>query len=772
MITKKYPIKGMHCASCKALIEKSVAGKSGVESVLVNYAAEEMKISYDSNVISEKQIGEAVSSNGDYEMIYGKKAEKYVINADQEKREELAAHTQKLTWVGIATIPFVVMMIMMTTTYIGWTQPLHDMLGMVMLPWSDTSVPLSWIIQFLLVTPLLFIGGGQFFTSAWSAFRNGSANMDTLVALGTGTAWLYSTIITFSPEFIAAEGLTIDVYFEASAFIVFFVLLGRNLEERARYKTRLGVKKLMGLQVKKALVVRHSRELSIEVDAVVKGDIVIVKPGTRVPLDGIIVEGRGVLDESMITGEPLPITKKIGDDVIGGTINKSGSLQFRVTKVSSETMLAQIIAMVEEAQGSQAPIQKLADRVAGIFVPAVVVIALIVFCFWVFVAPSFALIPPTITPLQFGIYVVISILIIACPCALGLATPTAIMVGVGRGALSGILIKDASALERAYNVRTILFDKTGTITKGMPAVVDTLFFADRKRSLILAFALEKKSEHPIADAMVTYCEKEGAMERTVREITDFHVIEGGGIRARVDGSSVCMISGTQAKVKRELRAEAVTFIQEKQQKGYSIAVQIVDAKVAAIYAIADEVKDTSRKAIAQLQKDHITTVMLTGDSDLAAKSIAKEVGIDHVVADVLPHEKNDVVQKARMDASKGELVAMVGDGINDAPALARADVGIAMGTGTDVAIETSDIVIVKGSLYKVAEAIHLSRMTMRVIKQNLGWAFGYNIVAIPIAAGVLYVSFDILLSPVIASVAMALSSVSVVVNSLRLRYMK
>lgn len=773
MITKKYPIKGMHCASCKTLIEKNVSREKGVTNVFVNYAAEEMKVSYDECITNEEHIGAAVSSIGDYEMFYGKRAVAHAIDTDQEKMQELAVHSRKLMWIGIATLPFVVMMILMATTYFGWTQSLHEMLGMVTLPWSDTPVPVSWIIQFILATPILFIGGGQFFRSAWSALKKRSANMDTLVALGTGTAWMYSTIITFFPGLIVAQGLTIDVYFEASVFIVFFILLGRNLEERARYKTRRGVKKLMGLQVKNALVVRDGQELTTAISAVVKDDIVIVKPGARVPLDGEIVQGSGVLDESMITGESLPIAKIVGDDVIGGTINNSGSFRFRVTKLSTETVLAQIIAMVEDAQGSQAPIQKLADRVAAVFVPIVVVIAISVFCFWVFIAPSFELIPTNIAPLQFGIYVAISVLIIACPCALGLATPTAIMVGVGRGANKGILIKDASALERAYNVRTVLFDKTGTITKGTPAVVKTVFFDDQQRSLATACALEKQSEHPIANAMVVYCDNEGEdTKKEALDIVDFEVIDGGGISALVDGSHVRMISGARAQVEQALSAEAVKFIAKQQEKGHSIAVQIVDKEVIAIYAIADEVKNASKSAISQLHRDHITTVMLTGDSERAAHAIAQEVGIDRVIADVLPQEKEQTVKDALQASQEGDLVAMVGDGINDAPALARADVGIAMGTGTDVAIETSDIVIVKGSLDKVAEAIHLSRATMRVIKQNLGWAFGYNIIAIPIAAGVLFVTFDILLSPVIASMAMALSSVSVVMNSLRLRYVK
>ncbi len=763
-----YRVDGMHCASCKIALEKKLQERDGVVRAEVNYATGEARVTYDEESVTPRDLADVVRSAGDYtlEVEDGEQSDKHI-------HEQLHSVQRLVLWVGIGLLPFVFMMMWNVGAYFVNGVSLQHMLGSVHLPWLSVETPWLWIVQFIIATPILFIGGKTFFSSAWRALLGRSANMDTLVALGTGTAWLYSTVITMAPFF----GFSIssrDVFFEAAVFIVFFILLGRYLEARARQRTRDGVQKLIALQAQDALVMRGGEEVTVPIADVLLNDIVIVKPGQKIPLDGVIVEGNALIDEAMVTGESLPVQKSVGDNVIGSTIITTGSVRVRIIRIGDDTVLAQIIRLVEEAQGSQAPIQKLADTVAGIFVPIVIGIAVVAFLFWFFVAPSLGIISDGNT-VEFALYVMVTILVIACPCALGLATPTAIMVGTGRGAQRGILIKDAQAIEEAHKINTVVFDKTGTITKGSPHVEESIFYADKTRALVQALLLERKSEHPLAQALIAYADKNLDQDPNTFDVsvTGFQVIDGSGVRGDVGTVSVALISPRATKeVVGDIPNRILSDIEKLQNEGYTVVIQSADDAIVALYAFSDQIKEESVEAISALHNLGIKTIMLTGDNESAARHVAQKVGIDHVIAQVIPAQKDAVISDIKNTLPMGALVAMVGDGINDAPAIARADIGIAMGTGTDVAIASGDIVIVKGSLMKVVDAISLSRATMRVIKQNLVWAFGYNIIALPIAAGVLYPFSGILLSPVIASIAMALSSVSVVLNSLRLRKIK
>lgn len=783
MKKEQYPIVGMHCASCKQLIEKMVNKLEGVEEVNVNYASETMSISYDDNEVSLEEIGQAVKSAGGYELVGGTLASppeakkiKHEMHNDHQnhatalKKEEYQKLKRTVTWVGVGSIPFIFLMIIHGLASVGAISMMHAPFGFLEFSGSAYNINLLFLIQFLIATPILFVGGKQFYVSTWRALKVRAANMDTLIALGTFTAWAFSTLVTFVPTLFG--DVASDVFYEAAVFIVFFILLGRMLEARAKAKTSDAVKALFELQAKEAVVIRNGTEKKIPVSEVLKGDTIVVRPGEKIPVGGIITSGASTIDESMVTGESIPVEKKNGDSVIGATINKTSTFQFIAERVGEDTMLSQIIRMVEEAQGTTAPIQKLADKVSGVFVPIVILIAVVAASFWLLIAPNLGWVAADTSTIQLAVYIATTILIIACPCALGLATPTAVMVGTGKAASKGILIKDAEALEKAHSIHTIVFDKTGTLTKGEPEVTDVLF-ADgesEQEQLSRAYAVEHLSEHPLSDAIAVYAEEKGV--KTDLDVTDFRAVEGRGVSGKIAGKNVLLgnnrlMDEEDIKLDEQLAEKANAFISE----GKTTIYMAVAGIHVGIFALADTVKEESKKAIDTLHALGIQVAMMTGDNQKTAEAIGSQLGIDTVIAEVLPADKANKIKELQANNPEA-IVAMVGDGINDAPALAQADIGIAMGTGTDVAIEAGDVVLVKGTLDKVIETIQVSKMTLRVVKQNLFWAFGYNVVAIPIAAGILYPGFELLLSPIIASAAMAFSSISVVTNSLRLKMMK
>jgi len=719
---------GMTCAACANRIEKGLNNVEGVSKAAVNFAAEKATVEFDPAVTSVTELLKAVKKLG-YEA-------RLEVDEDTEKNErEMAIKRQKLKFIVsvLLSLPLVSAMFF----------EIFD------LQYQITEILTNKYLQFVLATPVQFIIGWQFYTGAYKALKNGSANMDVLVAMGTSAAYIYSFANTFF-----TEGM---LYYETSAVLITLILLGKLLEAVAKGKTSEAIKALMNLQARTAVVIREGKEVEIPVEEVEIGDIVIVKPGEKIPVDGIVIEGTSAVDESMLTGESIPVDKKIGDEVIGATINKQGSFKFKATKVGKDTALAQIIKIVEEAQGSKAPIQRFADVISGYFVPAVVVIAVITFLVWYFLlepkagfdAFSWALINFT------------AVLVIACPCALGLATPTSIMVGTGKGAESGILFKGGEHLEKAHKMTAIVLDKTGTITKGEPELTDVIAlepFSEEELLKITAGA-ERVSEHPLGQAIV-----KGARERDLElsEPQDFEAIAGHGIKVSVEGRKV-LIGNRKLIHENNISVDKLQSNMEKlEQQGKTAMLVAIDGKPAGLIAVADTIKESSREAIEKLKSLGLKVWMITGDNERTAQAIAKQVGIDNVLAEVLPEDKAKEVEKL-MD--KGETVGMVGDGINDAPALATADVGIAIGTGTDVAMEAADITLVRGDLNSIADAINLSHATMRNIKQNLFWALIYNSLGIPVAAiG--------LLSPIIAGAAMAFSSVSVVTNALRLKRWK
>lgn len=770
MKKETYPVVGMHCAACKQLIEKMISKIDGVSSVSVNYAAEQVHLEYDPKKVSLADLKNAVKQAGSYTLVAEttesnkQTSEGQHDHAQMLKKQEYERLRRTVTWVGIGSIPFILMMINMVLVSLGLSNPIHAPFGTLSLDGGDYSLNVFFVTQFLIATPILFVGGKQFFSSAWNAIQVKSANMDTLIVLGTLTAWIFSTLVTFAPGLFG--DIATDVFYEAAVFIVFFILLGRLLEARAKTKANDAIKKLLELQAKYATVLKNGKEVKMPVEQVSIGDTILVRPGEKIPVDGIITKGSSTLDESMITGESLPVEKKQGDTVIGATLNKTGSFQFKATKVGSDTMLANIIQMVEDAQGSTAPIQKKADAISAIFVPAVICVAIVAYIFWAFVASQLGFIPADTSAMQLSVYIAATVLIIACPCALGLATPTAVMVGTGKAALQGILIKNAESLERANEIHTIVFDKTGTLTKGKPEVTD--FFYDEtyeeKKIREFAYILEKPSEHPLSIAITEYTETE-----TDKEISQFKAIEGKGVFGIAEKKKIYI--GNQLLLEEHgITLNDMLFNKSEplRDQGKGIVHMAINKMHVASFAVADSIKETSLKAISDLREMGIQTVMLTGDNKKTAHAIAQQLEISRVIADVLPGEKANIIKTLQQE-NPNAVIAMVGDGINDAPALAQADIGIAMGTGTDVAIESGDVVLVKGTLDKVVETIELSHLTVSTIKQNLWWAFGYNTVAIPVAAGILYPSFTLLLSPVIASAAMAFSSLSVLFNSLRLK---
>jgi Cu+-exporting ATPase len=620
-----------------------------------------------------------------------------------------------------------------------------------------------------------FWAGWRFYKGAWGALKHGTTDMNTLIAVGTSAAYIYSVVATLFPSLFTSNGLMAHVYFDTSSAIITLILLGRYLEARAKGQTSEAIKKLIGLQPKTAAVFRDGQEQQIPIDEVISGDLVLVKPGERVPVDGILREGYSSLDESMITGESIPVEKKPGDEVIGATINKTGSFKFEATKIGKDTTLARIVRLVEEAQGSKAPVQKLADVIASYFVPIVIGIALVTFAVWFFFGPS-----PTLT---YAFLNFVAVLVIACPCALGLATPTAIIVGTGKGAEYGILIRSADTLERAHKINAVLLDKTGTLTMGKPAVTDIINAGSYSKDdvLRLAASAEKNSEHSLAEAIVKQASEKNL---ALSPATDFNAMPGFGIEAVVDGKKLLLGNLKLMQERKialdgqEVRANELWF------EGKTVMFAAIDGKAAGLIALADTIKPDAVNVVRQLHKMGIEVAMVTGDNQRTAEAIAKQAGIDRVFADVLPEHKADEVKKLQ---AEGKVVAMVGDGINDAPALAQADVGIALGTGTDVAMETGDITLIRGELNGIVTAITLSKRTLTTIRQNLFWAFAYNVILIPVAAGVLYFVFrngtvpaglhfilgdNGFLNPIMAAAAMALSSITVVTNSLRLRTFK
>jgi Cu+-exporting ATPase len=772
-----FPIVGMHCASCKLLIEKTISKLDGVKSVQVNYSSELMSIEYDDTLVTISDLKSAVSRAGSYKLVADSEGDLVLADPSQSEKlehkasilraKEFAAIKMKLMIAGLIAIPFIYVMLRMILINVGSIPMDMAPLGFVF-----GELNLYYLIQFLLSTIVVFYAGSDFFKSAWVALKVRAANMDTLISLGAFTGWFYSAVVTFFPQLFS--NIETDVYFEASVFIVFFILLGRLLEMRAKGQASDAVHKLFELQVKDALRIVKGKAVLTAIKDIKVGDILLVKPGSKVPLDGVVTKGKSSVDESMVTGESLPVSKEEGDEVIGSTINRTGSFEFRVNKVGKDTLLSQIIKMVSEAQASTPPVQKLADRISSVFVPVVIVIAILAFIFWAFLAGPLGLLGDIGSSLELAVVIASSVLIIACPCALGLATPTAIMVGVEKGAKQGILFKNSQALELIDKVKVVVFDKTGTLTKGAPEVVSHMLVSQAKEKDVYLNikSIEDLSEHPLALALSDFSVKAlGVFFKKNREVKQFENTEGAGVSAEINGKKV-LIGNLKFLKDNEIDLDPILVKEADKyaRNGYSVVYYSIGGRLEAVFSIADTLKDDARLVIKRLEQLGIKTVMLSGDNAITANRIAKEVGIKEVIAEVLPQDKQQKIKDLQR-LHQGELIAMVGDGINDAPALAQADVGISMGTGTDIAISAGDIILINGNLNTIVESIEISRLTLSVIKQNLFWAFGYNIIAIPVAAGILYPGLHLLLSPVIASSAMALSSVSVVSNSLRLRGM-
>ncbi|MHA2494891.1 MAG: heavy metal translocating P-type ATPase [Candidatus Hodarchaeales archaeon] len=758
-------ITGMHCASCVATIEKGLQEVPGVSSASVNLTTNRAKVQFDPSQVDLATLISAVEKVG-----YGaEELREEGSFADQEKaarEREIKKWRNSLIFASIFSIPtFFITMIAM-----GWPA-VPGLTDWFMETELVRHLLVMDVILFLLATPVQFIVGWPFYRSSYKALLNKTANMDLLVALGTSAAYFYSVFAMFYP--VIEPSYESEVFFETAALLITFVVLGKYLEAVAKGRTSEAIKKLMGLQAKTARVVRDGQELEIDVDDVVVGDLVMVRPGEKIPVDGRVVEGQSSVDESMITGESIPVFKKSGDEVIGATINGNGLLKFEATKVGKDTTLAQIVKLVEDAQASKAPIQKFADYISARFVPAVVLIALATFAIW-FSLFALGIIPQSKLPagtstFLFPFLLGIAVLVIACPCALGLATPTAIMVGTGKGAENGILIKGGEALETAHRIDTIVFDKTGTITIGKPDVVDVIVFNEMTEDDLISVSasVEKGSEHPLGEAVVRAAEDRNL---DIKSPEDFTAIPGHGVRAKIDGQTV--ILGNKKLMADEnisIAEKTVEKLVRLESEGKTVLIVAEKDRIVGLIAIADQMKEYSKEAIAQLQKMGIETVMITGDNQRTANAIAREVGIERVLAEVLPGEKADAVRKLQAD---GKKVAMVGDGINDAPALAQSDLGIAIGSGTDIALETGDVILIKDDLRDVVTAIELSRKTMRKIKENMFWALGYNSAGIPIAAGILFLPLGLTLPPALAAFAMAMSSVSVVSNSLLLKRFK
>ncbi|MBD6617670.1 copper-translocating P-type ATPase [Komarekiella sp. 'clone 1'] len=782
MDTLTLKLRGMSCASCANNIEKAIRSVSGVIDCNVNFGAEQATINYDRKRTNLEKIQAAIDAAGysSYSL-----QEELSGEDDVEKASRQAEQRQLTLKVVVGSVISILLFVGSLPMMTGLHLPLIP--GFLHDPW----------VQFLLTTPIQFWCGGSFYRNGWKAFKRHTATMDTLIALGTSAAYLYSLVVTIFPGFFIAQGLMPHVYYEVAAIVITLILVGRLLENRAKGQTSEAIRKLIGLQARDARVIRDGVEMDVPIAEVRINDVILVRPGEKIPVDGEVIAGASTVDEAMVTGESLPVSKQPGDEVIGATINKTGSFQFRVTRVGKDTFLAQIVKLVQQAQGSKAPIQRLADQVTGWFVPAVIAIAIATFVIWFIFMGNVTL--ATITT--------VGVLIIACPCALGLATPTSVMVGTGKGAENGILIKGAQSLELAHKIQTIVLDKTGTLTQGKPTVTDFVTVngtADNNeiQLLQLAATVERNSEHPLAEAVVKYAQTQQVSLTAMPGVTDFAAYAGSGVQGIVANCFVQI--GTQRWL-TELGINTAALQEYKdtwEAAGKTVILIAVDGQIQGIIAIADALKPSSATAVKALQKLCLEVVMLTGDNRKTAEAIAQQVGIKQVFAEVRPDQKAAIIQSlqgeqrgrgageqrsrgaggelitlnsarakrpATANSTQHSIVAMVGDGINDAPALAQADVGIAIGTGTDVAIAASDITLISGDLQAIVTAIQLSRATINNIKQNLFFAFIYNVIGIPIAAGILFPIFGWLLNPIIAGAAMALSSLSVVSNALRLR---
>jgi len=740
-------ITGMHCTSCAGLIEKQLKKISGVTEANVNFASEKASIVYDSGLVKTSDLLSAVERAG-----YTGEIETEELSKNQSARQEAEIKKQwnKFIFSFILSAPMIYFMLLDFFKF---------------LPGSNFLFPYIGIVSFILATPVQFYFGSSFYKGMISALKMKTFNMDSLIAIGTSVAYFYSVVnfvgyYAINNSFIGLIGEKIpDLYFETAAFLITFVILGKFLEAKAKGRTSEAIKKLMGLQAKTARVIRNGETIDIPVEEVVKNDIILVRPGEKIPVDGVIIKGSSAIDESMITGESLPVEKHIDDNVIGGTINKLGSFEFCATRIGSETTLSQIIRLVEAAQGSKAPIQVVADRISAWFVPAVIGIAILTFVVWFFVLGS---------TLSFALMAFTSVIVIACPCALGLATPTAIMVGTGVGAEHGILIKGGEPLESASTINTVIFDKTGTITKGKPEVTDVedLGSIDEEEVAIISASLEKQSEHPLAEAIVNYAEEE---KYTLREVEGFEAIPGHGVKGKI--AKIEYYLGNRKLITSTLNLSIDKFerkLERLEDQGKTAMILASKKEILGIVAVADTVKETSKEAVEMLKKKGIEVWMITGDNQRTANAIGMQVGITNILAEVLPQNKAEEVKKLQ---NMGKKVAMVGDGINDAPALAQANLGIAMGSGTDVAMETGGIVIIKNDLRDVVNALDLSKVTVQKIRQNMFFALFYNVIGIPVAARV-FMFMGLILKPELAGLAMALSSVSVVSNSLLLRNYK
>ena len=738
-IKKTFRIKGIHCASCVTILEKSLGKVEGVSEANVNLATGKATVAYDPQLVTDANLSSAVANVG-YEALLQKEQNLEEVEK-AEKAKELSDLKKKVT------VSLVLGLVIAWGSFPG-------------LMATSPMLLQNFYVQMLLALPVQFWAGLGFYQATIPALKHRTANMDTLVALGTSVAFGYSVFVTVFPKVVESIGIEPSPYFDVSTIIIALILLGRYFEAKAKSKTSEAIKKLLGLQAKTARVLRDGKEVDILLEEVRVGDLIRVRPGEKVPVDGVITQGESSIDESMLTGESLPVDKQVGDKVVGATINKTGSFIFRATGVGQETVLAQIIKIVEEAQGSKAPIQRIADLISAHFVPIVIMLALSTFVLWYDFGPEPAFLFATLNT--------VAVLIIACPCAMGLATPTAIMVGTGKGAEHGILIKDAESLETLHKVDTIIFDKTGTLTKGQPEVTDVVPFANlsQEETLNYAASVEKGSEHSLAEAIVKKAEDGGL---NLASVTGFMAIAGHGVKGEVDGKKV-LFGNTRLMQKEGVEIQAASErLESLEKEGKTVMLLAVDTNLVGLIAVADTVKPSALEGVKALQKMGIEVIMITGDNARTAEAIASKVGITSILAGVLPDQKEVEVKKLQ---AQGKKVAMVGDGINDAPALASSDVGIAMGTGTDVAIESANITLINKDLKSVSSAILLSKKTMKTIKLNLFWAFGYNVILIPVAMGVLYPFFRILLNPVYASLAMALSSVSVVSNSLLLKRFK
>lgn len=732
--TISMPVLGMTCAACAVSVESIIGAQPGVDKAEVNYATQSVKVIYHPDAIQPEALQKAVQSVG-YDLIVEQEGAKELQEEAQKNNYE--ALKKRMIYSSILTIPVVI-------------------IGMFFM-----DMPNGNYYMMALTTPILFLFGKSFFINAWKQAKFGKANMDTLVALSTGIAYLFSVFNTFNPEFWHSRGLHPHVYFEAAAVVIVFIMLGKLLEEKAKSNTSSAIKKLMGLQPKTVIVITEQGEKEIPVADVRLNDQLLVRSGEKIPVDGEVYEGSSYVDESMITGEPVAIAKQAGDKVFAGTINQKGSFKFKAEKVGGETMLAQIIKLVQDAQGSKAPVQKLVDKIAGIFVPIVILIAILSLGAWLLFGGEHAFTQ--------GMLAMVTVLVIACPCALGLATPTAIMVGIGKGAENGILIKDAEALELGYKVNAVILDKTGTITEGKPEVTHVEWATELPKDKLqlqeILVALEQSSEHPLAEAIVRNLKKDGVKGAA---INDFESLTGKGVMAVFEGEKYW--AGSH-KILTELNVQVPEVLQNGvaalQQLAQTVIYFTNATQVLAIVSIADQIKAGSAKAVAALKNAGIEVYMLTGDNHQTAASVAKQAGIAHFKAEVLPSDKSDFVKELQ---AQGKVVAMIGDGINDSQALAQADVSIAMGKGSDIAIDVAKITLVSSDLQQVPKALRLSKLTVKTIRQNLFWAFIYNLIGIPIAAGLLYPINGFLLNPMIAGAAMALSSVSVVSNSLRLKF--